>query len=443
MIVMRLTDKWIVRLLIACLLAVGVSDVCEAAKKKKRTVKSARTEQQAAQRRIDETKRKINNNAASTQQKLKELNAIRGEMSLKEHEINLTRQSIDSLNRAIATTHDSITVLNAKLDTMRDIYVKALRRLQGTQYATDELGYIFSSESFAKAYARIRYIQEFSKWRKRKAAEIRAAMAEIELQKSRLAELQGVRTSTLNSLSTDQALLKSRQDEADRMVADLRRDGRNLQIALDKEKKRLQAINNDINRMIEEERRARDAERRKQDKTPPAKGGGKNGGKNGGGGGSASKPAPSQPKPKSRIDNSDPDAAMTQKFASAKGRMLFPVAGKYRIVSKYGSSDGSVNNTGIEIVLDGSTTCRSVFEGTVSRVFENNKSNGNYSVMVRHGAYITVFYNVSSPSVKAGQKVTAGQTIGQVGVDARYGKPMLHFEVRKGSQTFNPLSWVR
>ncbi len=435
---MRVTDKWIVRLLIACLLAVGISDVCEAAKKKKRTVKSARTEQQATQRRIDETKRKINNNAASTHQKLKELNAIRGEMSLKEHEINLTRQSVDSLNRAIAMTHDSISVLNAKLDTMRGIYVKALRRLQGTQYATDELGYIFSSESFSKAYARIRYIQEFSKWRKRKAAEIRNAMAEIELQKSRLAELQGIRTSALNSLSIEQALLKSRQDEADRMVADLRRDGRNLQIALDKEKKRLQAINNDISRMIEEERKARDAERRKQDKTPPAKKDGKKGG-----GGSATKPSPSQPKPKSRIDNSDPDAAMTQKFASAMGRMLFPVAGKYRIVSKYGSSDGSVNNTGIEIVLEGSTTCRSVFEGTVSRVFENNKSNGNYSVMVRHGAYITVFYNVSSPSVKAGQKVTAGQTIGQVGVDARYGKPMLHFEVRKGSQTFNPLNWVR
>lgn len=435
---MRLIEKWIVRLLIAGVLVLGTYGESEAAKKKKRSVKSARTEQQATQRRIDETNRRISDNAANTQQKLNELNAIRGEMSLKEHEISLTRQSIDSLNQAIAMTQDSITLLNTQLNAMRDVYVKALRRLQGTQYATDELGYIFSSESFSKAYARLRYIQEFAKWRKRKAAEIRMAMAAIELQKSRLAEMQGLRTLSLNTLSSDQALLKSRQEEADRMISDLRRDGRNLRIALDKEKKRLQAINNDINRMIEEERRAREAEaRRKSKSTPPAK----KGGRKGDGNGAATKPSPSQPKPKSRIDNSDPDAAMTRKFASAQGRMLFPVSGKYRIVSKYGSSEGSVNNTGIEIVLDGATTCRSVFEGTVSRIYQNH--DGNYSVMVRHGAYITVFYNVASPSVKSGDRVVAGQTIGRVGVDARYGKPMLHFEVRKGSQTLNPLSWVR
>ncbi len=132
---------------------------------------------------------------------------------------------------------------------------------------------------------------------------------------------------------------------------------------------------------------------------------------------------------------------MTSKFAAGKGSMLFPVASPYRIVAKYGSSNGQPYNTGIEIVLDGSANVRSIFEGTVSRIFQNH--DGNYSIMVRHGAYITVYYNIGSLSVKAKEKVTAGQTLGRAATDARYGKPMLHFEVRKGSETLNPLSWVR
>lgn len=416
-------------LIVCCLLAATAGD-CPA-KKQKRTISTAQSEQKATQRRISETTRKINDNARKTEQTLNELSLLRGEINLKERQISATRQELDSLNNVIAITQDSIETLNLRLESLRATYVKALRKLQGSQYATDELGFVFSSESFSKAYARIRYIQEFSKWRKRKAAEIKAAVVAIEQQKTILAELQNKRTSSLNTLSTDQALLKARQDETGKMMAKLQRDGKNLKAALDKEKKRLKSIDDEITKMIEEERRERERQKKSKGATAP---------KNGKTAPGKSK-TPDKPKSDSRIDNSDPDAAMTSKFASHKGSMLFPVAGPYRIVAKFGSSNGQPNNTGIEIVLDGSADCRSVFEGVVSRVFQNH--DGNYSVMVRHGAYITVFYNVASLSVKAKDKVKAGQTIGRVAVDSRYGKPMLHFEVRKGSQTLDPLSWVK
>lgn len=420
---------------------------------RQRTVKSATTEKQATQKRITETSRRLSDNLKQTEQTMQQLNLLRGEIDQKESQIAATRMQVDSINADIRMAEDSIKILDARLKALKDTYKKALRKLQSSRGFTDELSYIFSSRSFSEAYARMRYVREFGRWRKRKMAEIRRATEVIQNKKARLGQLHSQRKSSLDILSSDQAILKARQNETDQLVTRLQADGRSLQQALEKEKQRLRTIDSEITRMIEAERREKErkererkareeqkrkeAEKRKEKTTTPKKD-------------SSGKPkAPAETAktpgkataPKAAIDNSDPDAAMSRKFEAAKGSMLFPVQSPYRIVGKYGSAPGQPYNTGIEIVLDGSANARAVFEGTVSRIFQNH--DGNYSVMVRHGAYITVYYNIASLAVKAGTQIKAGQNIGTVGVDSRYGKPMLHFEVRKGSQTLNPQSWVR
>lgn len=397
---------------------------------KKRTIKSVQTEQQAAQKKIKETKKKISANTAQTEKELSKLSLIRGEISQKEQQISVTRNKLDSLNALISHAQGQIDSLDNRRTHLRNAYTKELRKLQGTQHHLSPLSYIFAAGSFQEAYSRIRYVQEFSNWRKRKTQEISELSAKIELQRNDLAGLQSEQSTSLSALNSDQAILKAKQDESNRMVTKLRRDGKNLKIALDKEQKRLKKIDNEITRMIEAERREREKQKHQKEKKSPKEQ--KDSSKKSGG---------KTPKPKSEIDNSDPDEAMTAKFANNKGTMIFPVTSPYRMVAKFGSSNGQINNTGIEMVLDGSDGVRCVFEGTVSRIFQS--SDGNYSIMVRHGAYITVYYHIAIPSVKAKAKVKAGQTLGRAAIDGRYDKPLLHFEVRHGSTALNPLEWVK
>lgn len=433
------------RLMIVVLIfAMSVGDVSAA--KKKRNINTVRSEQQASQRRIKETARKISDNERKTERTLGKLNLLRGEISQKEAQISTTKMQLDSIGKDIELAQDSLSALENRLATLRSYYVTALRKLQGTQQFTNQLAYIFASESFSKALARIRYVRSFSRWRKRKAEEIRRTAEAMKNQKNYLLTLQSQRSSSLNSLNNDQTMLKAQREETGKMVASLKSDGVNLKKALEKEKRRLSNIDSEITKMIETERRERERQKRNKKAVSKAKGkdssigskGSSTSGKSGSVGKSASGNAVAA---KSRINDVDPDAVMTQNFASAKGSMIFPVGRPYRIVGRFGSTAEQPYNTGIEIVLDGSANARAVFDGTVSRIFQNH--DGNYSVMVRHGAYITVFYNIGSLSVKNNGKVKAGQTIGRVAVDPRYGKPMLHFEVRKGTQTLNPQSWVR
>ena len=44
--------------------------------------------------------------------------------------------------------------------------------------------------------------------------------------------------------------------------------------------------------------------------------------------------------------------------------------------------------------------------------------------------------------VSGGEKVKAGDIIGDIGIDAKSGTPRMQFQLRKEKQTLNPAEWL-
>ena len=83
---------------------------------------------------------------------------------------------------------------------------------------------------------------------------------------------------------------------------------------------------------------------------------------------------------------------------------------------------------------------RAVFEGVVQGVM--TPKNGNNTIMVRHGNYITVYKNLSKFYVQKGDKVTTKQVIGEVITNKASGETILSFGIYKDSATQNPSQWI-
>ena len=81
----------------------------------------------------------------------------------------------------------------------------------------------------------------------------------------------------------------------------------------------------------------------------------------------------------------------------------------------------------------------SVFDGEVKRVIM--MPGYNKCVLVQHGNYFSFYCKLGQVSVKAGDKVKTGQTIGQV--DTIDGQAMLHFQIWKEKTPQNPEAWLR
>jgi septal ring factor EnvC (AmiA/AmiB activator) len=123
-------------------------------------------------------------------------------------------------------------------------------------------------------------------------------------------------------------------------------------------------------------------------------------------------------------------------FASARGRLLFPVAGRAEVrPARREGADGP----GLEVHAPAGSAVRAVYAGRVA--FAERYGAYGRIVILDHGdRYYTVSGNLDSIDVHLGQDVPAGERIGTVGDDGQ--GPMLYFEVRHGSQTIAPAGWL-
>ncbi|WP_025689124.1 M23 family metallopeptidase [Paenibacillus zanthoxyli] len=82
-------------------------------------------------------------------------------------------------------------------------------------------------------------------------------------------------------------------------------------------------------------------------------------------------------------------------------------------------------------------------QGGVVAATEQSAARGNYIVIDHGNGLQTLYMHLSSLDVSAGDNVTKGQRIGQVGSTGRSTAPHLHFQVVKQNKSVNPLSYIK
>ena len=134
------------------------------------------------------------------------------------------------------------------------------------------------------------------------------------------------------------------------------------------------------------------------------------------------------------------DRMMNSGFEANRGRLPMPVTGNYKVVSHFGQYNVAglkgvtLDNKGINILGHDGCQARAVYDGEVSAVLSYG---GSMVVMLRHGAYISVYANLKSVNVSRGQKVSTRQALGTVGTDN-----ILQFQLRKERAKLNPEAWL-
>ena len=99
-----------------------------------------------------------------------------------------------------------------------------------------------------------------------------------------------------------------------------------------------------------------------------------------------------------------------------------------------------MEHTGLDISAPKDTPVLAAAAGAVTASGYDSK-NGNY-VLLSHGDGLETYYaHLTESSVKPGDTVTQGQTIGTVGSTGQSTGPHLHFEVRQDEGCQDPLNY--
>lgn len=149
-------------------------------------------------------------------------------------------------------------------------------------------------------------------------------------------------------------------------------------------------------------------------------------------------PAPAQPAAQAQAAAeaarpASPNLAQDRSAQTAPTSFAMPVDG--RVIRAYAPG----KNEGIGIAAAAGTSVKAAAAGTVAAI---TRTTGNVTIMViRHdGGLLTVYANIDSLSVAKDARVTRGQTIAKVAA----GDPsFLHFEVRRGQESVDPMRFLQ
>jgi len=330
--------------------------------------------------------------------------------------------------------------LQRQSDTLKIQYARTVVYAYKNRSNYDYLNFIFSSTSFNDAVKRIAYLKSYRAYREKQVATILETQQLIAQRKLQQLGRKEEKKVALNSQTKQVAVLAVQKNEKAAAVANLKSQEKDLQKQLALKKKRDHDLNNAImaivRREIEASKKAAAEETKKNTATAPTTN-------------PATATNPSRIKPtenKNIIFNSDADLKLNASFEGNRGRLPWPVEqhfvsthfGRYEIEGTHLTGD----NPGITISTPSSgVTAKSIFDGDVVGVF--NMGDG-MAITIRHGKYFTTYSNLSSVSVKKGDDVKTGQSIGRVGADDEGGSGgKMDFILMIETKNVNPEPWLR
>lgn len=366
---------------------------------------------------------------------LNSLATLTGQIDVRKRYIQLMTDDLESISLEIGDLEKELIQLEDDLKDKKQKYEASVQYLRNNKTVEEKLLFILSAQNLSQTYRRLRYVNEYATYQRLQGEEILAKQSQIAARRDELEETKNAKEQLLKEREVEQEKLLLQEQEQRVLVASLKNKQKGLQIELDKQRREAGKLNNQINKLIadEIERSRKEAE---AEALRSAKGGKK------------LKPEGNL-YPKSEFKLSMAERQLSTSFVNNRGKLPIPVTGPYVIVSRYGQNtiDGLGNNVrldnqGIDIQTQRGAQARAIFDGEVSGVFLF-QGTGMYNVLIRHGNYISVYCNLSSASVKKGDKVKTRQTIGVISLNQRTNRTVLHFQLRKETELMNPEIWLK
>lgn len=462
---------------------------------KKETSADVRRRQQATQKEIQLTEQQIRENDAKVKKNLTELGKLQTDIDAGKKRVADAAGKVDALETQIEKLQTQIAADEKNLEKMRSEYLKAVKQMRVKKKSHSSLAFIFSSKSFNEAARRMRYLKQFSDWRDEKSGEITARVTSLKKQSEQLSQTKSMHDKALSDQLKAQSALQKQYTAQDAIVVELKKNGKALKSHLAKKQAEANSLNGRIAALIaqeqakaeaearerearaqearEQEAREREAREReliaqnaeqqpKQEASPekkskPGKPKKSKEEEQGVTYAEARRRKPRGNKPsasENKATSTTPKKATTVaapaggNFASMKGSLPHPVAGAFKVTSRFGRHslpdlpDVVYDNPGIDAEVSPGSTAQAVYGGKVSGVYMI--PGYNTVVIVNHGGYYTVYGNISSASVKVGDVVKQGQSLGGLAPDEdNPSASMIHFEVWKNREKLDPQGWLR
>jgi len=335
-----------------------------------------------------------------------------------ENLIELTANEVQLLQRQITESNDRIESLNHQIETIKQDYQKLIVNSYKRKVEKNKWLFLLAADSFKDARRRWNYLLQYASYRTTQAERLVRKQEELQQATKTLEEqLEKKEQRVEENRNQQQALIADREKQEELIVKARKQESAYRRELSDRDKER-KRIDKEIDRLIraaiERANRERLAKAKKSGRTdgfvltPEAK-------------------------------------ALAKSFEGNKGRHIWPVDKGIKSIG-YGTYADKLYpalkhfNNGVTIATESGSDARAIYDGEVMSVMISRQ--GIKGVYIRHGDYITMYYNLKDVSVKEGDKVISKQSLGTLHTDKVSGQTLLKFYLYKNTTRLNPEQWI-
>ena len=328
--------------------------------------------------------------------------------------IRITNEQANLLTREISVNQQEITSLRAQLKELKDDYAAMIVKSYKSKSEQSKVMFLLSSSNFKQAYKRLQYIRQYANYQKEQGENIKKKTKELQELNLQLSRQKADKDKLIKENRIAKRELENELKEREELMASIKADLSKYTAQIKKKRQEADRLDEEINRLIREAIAASNEKAGKKTSTgkfvltPEAK-------------------------------------KLASNFEANKGRLGWPVErgiikGKFGKTRSLTDNTVEVNNSGVKIATTTDADVKAVFNGEVSKIII--VKNANPGIMVRHGNYVTIYYNLSKVFVKPGDKISTGQVIGKVFTSKVTGESLLDFRLFKNNQKLNPEYWL-
>jgi len=199
---------------------------------------------------IDQLTQSLERTSTNKSLSQKQINEINAKIRLRQEKINVMNSQIKLLDNQISDNTNTIGSLQTQLNKLKKEYAGMVLFAFRNQSSYSKLMFVFASQNFNQAYKRLKYLQQFTEYRKKQAKYIQGTQKELGAKIVELDQNKKEKNNILHATEKEKQIqLKAKADQA-KVLSNLTKQEKQYQQELTQRQKELVNLNRLINAAI-------------------------------------------------------------------------------------------------------------------------------------------------------------------------------------------------
>ncbi|PKA98343.1 septal ring factor EnvC (AmiA/AmiB activator) [Flavobacteriaceae bacterium MAR_2009_75] len=346
---------------------------------------------------------------------LDRMEGLEQKIKVRQRLISVTNEQSNLLNRKINTNINAISALKKELNELKDDYAMMIQKGYQSKIQQSKLMFLLSSDDFFQAFKRLQYIKQYTEFRRQQGEKIVVKTEELTVLNQDLTEQRKEKDRLIAANRKARNELTSEKKAQQDLLGSIRKNETKYAAEIRDKQNQAKQIDREIERLVREAIANANKDAGKASDDP------------------------------SKFLMTPEAAIIANSFSANKGRLIWPVEKGFKSQGFGVYSDAIYpgikhQSNGVIITTDEGAKARAIFRGEVIAIL--SIPGGNKAVQLKHGNYISTYYNLTNLYVKIGDSVDAKTELGDIYTNRSSGQTRLKFYLHQNTSKLNPEDWV-